>query len=299
MRVPSPIVLVSASMLAACGGGGASPASPTSGGPTPTSSDVGPAGGTVTAAGGAVRLVVPAGALATPVALSIRSASGLPLDPHAIVSTAFTVVPPGTTFTTPATLVLHYDPSLGPSGVPERDLRVHVLAGGEWEPEAGATTDVGTNEATAPISSSGTFAVRWTGPSGTCSSATDRQFDFWLGTWDYHQANLPLARNEITKEERGCLVEEHYQDPAGGFGRSVSLYSHEDGRWHQTYVDSGGLRLVLVGSLVGRRMVLFRTAVDRFVWDPVDAGTVRYYEEQSSDGGNTWNVSFDSRYTRQ
>jgi hypothetical protein len=246
-----------------------------------------------------VELVVPAGALSAPVALSIQAGRGLPLDPHAIAQTAFTIVPAGTTFATPATLTLHYDPSLGPSGVPERDLKVHVLAGAEWEAVAGATTDVGARQARAPVASSGTFVVRWAGPTGACSSATDRQFDFWLGTWDYHQGNLPLARNEITKEERGCLVEEHYQDPTGAFGRSVSLYSRDDHRWHQTYIDSGGQRIVLVGSLVGRRMVLYRNDLDRFGWDPVDADTVRYYEETSSDGGNSWTVSFDSRYTRQ
>lgn len=158
---------------------------------------------------------------------------------------------------------------------------------------------MGTREASASISAAGTYAVRWIGPEGSCSSSQDRQFDFWLGSWDYHQGNLPLASNEITKEERGCLVEEHYRDPVGAFGRSVSLFSRGDGRWHQTYIDSGGQRIVLVGGLVGRRMVLNRSSTDRFVWDPLDADTVRYYEEQSSDAGTTWTVSFDSRYTRQ
>jgi hypothetical protein len=246
-----------------------------------------------------VQLVVPAGALSSPVALSLQPGRGLPLDPHAIVQTAFTVAPAGTTFATPATLTLQYDPSLGPSGIPAGDLKVHLLAGGEWEPVSGATTDAGARQARAPVSSAGTFVVRWTGPTGACSTASDRQFDFWLGTWDYHQGNLPLARNEITKEERGCLVEEHYQDPTGAFGRSVSLYSRGDAQWHQTYIDSGGQRIVLVGGLVGRRMVLYRTSIDRFVWDPVDGDTVRYYEETSTDAGNTWAVGFDSRYTRQ
>jgi len=291
----SPLVLASALMLLACGGGGGgSPAAPAS--PEPTT---GPAGGTVTAANGAARLVVPAGALNAPVALAVRVASGLPLDPHAISQTAFAIEPAGTRFSAPATLVLRYDPSLGPSGVAESGLRVHVQAGSAWEAVAGATTDVGAREASAPISTAGTYAVRWIGPEASCSSSEDRQFDFWLGSWDYHQGNLPLAANEITKEGGGCLVEEHYQDPTGLRGRSVSLFSRIDGRWHQTYIDSRGGRLVLVGGLSGGRMVLSQGPTSRFTWDPVEADTVRYIGEESRDAGQTWTVNLDARYTRR
>lgn len=290
----NPIVLVWGLIVPACGGGGGgSPAGPSSG------SSIGPSGGTVAGAGGAVRLVVPAGALSAPVALSIRSATSLPLDPHAVAGTAFAVEPAGTVFATPATLTLRYDPALGPSGVAETGLRVHVLNGGEWDPLAGATTDTGPKESSAPIPSTGSYGVRWIGPETPCSSAEDRQFDFWLGSWEYHQGSLPVADNEITKEGRDCLVEEHFQDPAGGRGRSVSLFSRLDRRWHQTYIDTNGTRLVLIGSLAGPRMVLNQGASDRFSWDPIAAGTVRYYGEHSADGGNTWTVNFDSRYTRR
>lgn len=287
------VFFVSAVVLPACGGGG--PAAPSASAPS-SAPGIGPAGGSVTAAG--ARLVVPAGALGAPVALSLRAATALPLDPHAVAQTAYAVEPAGTAFAVPATLTLSYQPELGPSGVAESGLRVHALGGGEWEAIDGATNDAGANEARAPISAAGTYGVRWIGPEAACSSPQDREFDFWLGSWDFHQGNLPLASNEITKEERGCLVEEHFQDPAGGRGRSVSLFSREDHRWHQTYIDNSGARLVLVGGLVGRRMVLNQGPSDRFTWDPLDAGTVRYYGEHSADGGNTWVVNFDSRYTR-
>ena len=282
-------------MLPACGGGGAgNPA-----GPTPSEPTIGPAGGTLVAANGSARLEVPAGALSAAVALTLRAGSGLPLDPHAIVQTAFTVAPPGTRFSSPATLVLHYDPSLGPSGVAESGLRVHVQDGSEWEPVAGASTDVGARNASARISEAGTYSVRWIGPDGPCSSSQDREFDFWLGSWDYHQGTLAVASNEITKEGRGCLVEEHFQDPTGVLGRSVSLFSRIDRRWHQTYVDSRGGRLVIVGGLSGPRMVLSQSPTSRFTWDPIDADTVRYLGEQSADGGRTWTLNLDARYTRR
>jgi hypothetical protein len=209
------------------------------------------------------------------------------------------IEPAGTTFAVPATLALRYDPALGPSGVAEAELRVHSLVGGAWVVAAGAATDIGAHEATAPLAAAGAYAVRWVGPQGPCSAGEDRQFDFWLGRWDYHQGNLPLASNEITQEGGGCVVEEHFQDPAGGRGRSVSLFSRADGRWHQTYIDSGGTRLVLVGGLSGRRMVLSQSAADRFTWDPLDADTVRYFGEHSADGGLSWTVTLDARYTRR
>jgi hypothetical protein len=95
------------------------------------------------------------------------------------------------------------------------------------------------------------------------------------------------------------LIEEHYQDPTGVQGRSVSLVSRQDGLWHQTYIDSRGGRIVLVGSLEGKRMVLDQSATDRTTWDPLDADTVRYFAERTSDGGQTWSLVLDASYTRR
>lgn len=281
----------------ACGhGGGANPAG-SSPAATPDAS-IGPAGGTVSAAGGAVRLVVPAGALSVPVGLRLQASANAPLDPHAVSQSAYELLPAGTTFAVPATLTLRYAPDGRPSGTDESDLRLHGLVAGAWQ-SLGGNVDTGVHEAGAALSAAGTFGVRWLGPRGPCSSREDREFDFWLGSWNFLQGNLAPASNEITREGQGCLIEEHYQDPSGVQGRSVSLFSRLDGRWHQTYIDSRGTRLVLVGALEGRRMVLAQSATERFVWDPLDASTVRYFGERTADGGQTYSVFFDSRYTRR
>jgi hypothetical protein len=296
----TPLTLSLVLLLDACGGGGgAGPTTPTRASPPPDA-NIGPAGGTVTGAGGAVRLVVPAGALTASVGLSVRASSQGPLDPHAVFRMAYEIILSGTAFAVPATLVIPFDPGRGPSGTEEADWRVASLdAGGAWQPVAG-TTDTGAHEATAPsVPSTGVFGVVWPGPRDGCGSREDRQFDFWLGSWDYHQGNLPPASNEITKEGGGCLIEEHFQDPAGVQGRSVSLFSRKDGQWHRTYIDSQDTFLALVGGLQGRRMVLNQSANRRFSWDPLDADTVRYFGEQSADGGNTWVVNLDARYIRR
>ncbi len=286
--------------LSACGGGGGSPTAPATPAPPPApDATIGPAGGTVTAFGGAVRLVVPAGALSAATGITIRASSQVPLDPHWVQGSAYELGPVGLNFATPASLVIRYERSAGPSGVPESDLHLHGLDGADWEAVAQATTDVGANEASGPISVAAIYGVRWLGPRGSCGSSQDHQFDFWLGSWDYHQGNLPVASNEITKEGDGCLVEEHFQDPTGVQGRSVSLFSREDSLWHQTYVDSRGSHMLLIGGLDGRRMVLNVSGTVRQVWDPLDADTVHYFAETTSDGGQTWILDFEAQYTRR
>jgi hypothetical protein len=289
----------------ACGSGSpvataATPSPVPSSAPTaPADATVGPAGGTVTALGGAVRLVIPAGALATPTAFSIRVLAAPPLDPHVASHSEIEISPSGAGFAAPATLVLRYDPALGPSGVAESELRLHSLSGGAWQAVAGGSIDAAAHEVTATVTSTGAFAARWPGPQAPCAAAEDRQFDFWVGRWGFTAPNAFPGTNDVTLEAGECLVEEHFQDSAGVRGRSVSLFSRQDGRWHQTYVDTVGGRLVLVGAFEGGRMVLYQNATDRFVWHTLDPRTVRYAGERTSDGGATWTVSFDARYARQ
>ena len=72
-----------------------------------------------------------------------------------------------------------------------------------------------------------------------------------------------------------------------------------DGRWHQTYVDTVGGRLVLVGSFDGRRMVLQEGAATRWVWESLSADSIRYAGERTTDGGQTWTPEAEARYTRR
>jgi hypothetical protein len=223
----------------------------------------------------------------------------MPLDPRGVTGLAYEVGPAGTAFAVPATLVLLFDPSRGPSGTDPGEWRVGALAQGAWRPMVGRT-DTATHEATtADLRTSGIYGVTWPGPTAPCVAPEQHQFDFWLGDWDYRQGSLAPGSNIVTATGGGCLVEEHYSDPSGVQGRSVSLLSSLDGRWHQTYLDSRGTVLALSGSLEGNRMVLYQNATSRFTWDPVDPNTVRYIGEESRDGGATWRVTLDSRYTRR
>jgi hypothetical protein len=301
-KMPRASALLVSLFVASCGGG-AAPLSPSSAAPvaTPTpAGSLGASGGTLSLANGAVRLSVPAGALSGSVAIEARQASAGPLDPWVVGGSAYEISPSSTTFSTAATLTIRYQAGLRPSGTSAQDLRIHRLVGGRWEPIPG-TNDPNLSEAAAPITAAGLYSVRWTGPIEACSLPQDRQFDFWLGEWNLTDLTggppgNPAGTNDITRDETGCLIEEDYR--SGGQGRSVSLYSRIDGRWHQTYIDSMGNRLILIGSFEGGRMLLNAGATRSF-WQPVDRNTVRFVQEQSRDGGQTWTAFFDSRYTRR
>lgn len=288
-------------LAVACGGGQAAPVSPSQ----PASAGsiegaVGASGGTVSLAGGAVKVLVPAGAVNAAVTIQARLAGSSPLDPWVVGGSAYEITPSTLSFSSPATLTIRYDQELRPSGTAPQDFRIHRLVGSSWAPLSG-TNDPLLSEATAPITTTGVYSIRWTGPTAPCLLTEDRQFDFWLGEWDLVDETLglpgrPAGTNHITRDETGCVIQEDYR--ASVQGRSLSLFSRADRRWHQTYIDSAGNRGVLIGSFEGGRMVLVAGA-RRSYWEPLDANTVHFVQDLSRDGGVTWVAFFDSRYLRR
>jgi hypothetical protein len=115
-----------------CGGGHA----PAATGPT-SSSVVGASGGTVATADGALTVVIPAGALAANVTVTVTPTS----SPGAgALGTVYELGPSGTQFSSPVTLSLHYD-SANLNGVSEGSLRLATFAAGNWQILAGAAVD--------------------------------------------------------------------------------------------------------------------------------------------------------------
>jgi hypothetical protein len=144
--------------------------------------------------------------------------------------------------------------------------------------------------------------------SPACASARHREFDFWIGDWDVRRADGAFAgRNMISRAHGGCVLEERYTGVRGYSGASLNIYDASRGRWHQTWVDSGGLLLELDGELRDGRMVLRGEIVDssgrklaqRITWEPRSDGKVRQHWEQSPDAGATWATVFDGIYTRR
>jgi hypothetical protein len=255
-------------------------------------------GGSVSAFGGDVTLDVPAGAVAAPTAVTIMVAAQRPLDPRVVGGTEMTVAFDGT-FLHPATLSLAYDPARGPYGLPSGRLRVASLADAAWNDIADSEDDAIGRRAHAAVATAGSFAVRQADPTAPCTAPEGRQFDFWLGRWNDEFIGQGPATSEITRDDEGCNIYEHFM-AGGGHGRSVSFYVPDTGKWYQTYVDDSGGRLLLGGALVSEGMVLVTegtTTFSRITWSKIGA-RVRQLGEETVDGGATWTTTFDGTYTR-
>ena len=82
-----------------------------------------------------------------------------------------------------------------------------------------------------------------------CSAAEYRQFDFWVGKWEVTAKDRVAGHNEITLEEGGCVVHEHWTGAGGSTGQSFNVYDRSGRRWHQFWVDNSGTVLHLTGRL--------------------------------------------------
>jgi hypothetical protein len=139
-----------------------------------------------------------------------------------------------------------------------------------------------------------------------CQGANFRQFDFWVGDWVVLSGTDTAGTNNVTLEEDGCVIHEHWVGSKGGTGQSFNFYDRQDQKWHQVWVDNGGSVLRLAGELVGNQLMLTGETVRRngtkvlhrlaFTKNP--DGTVRQFWESSPDLGKSWGVSFDGIYRK-
>ena len=145
------------------------------------------------------------------------------------------------------------------------------------------------------------------GAASSCNSAKHREFDFWIGEWGVHGPKGKLAgTNSIKAEFGGCVLHERYDTGRGYSGESFNVYDAPRGVWHQTWVDSSGLLLLLEGGLRQGSMVLEgqtvgtggKTTQHRITWTPNPDGSVRQLWESTDEKG-AWAVAFDGRYTRR
>lgn len=136
------------------------------------------------------------------------------------------------------------------------------------------------------------------------SAGEQRQFDFWIGTWEVRDsAGVLLGRNRVEALLGGRVLQEHWTGAKGGAGTSLNAFLPAKKVWRQTWVDSQGNVLDLEGGMAGRSMVLTSPAgtpgqANRITWTPLADGRVRQFWEQSEDGGRSWKPSFEGFYTR-
>jgi hypothetical protein len=142
-----------------------------------------------------------------------------------------------------------------------------------------------------------------------CATPDHHAFDFWAGEWDVHPyAGGPLvAHSRIELLYGGCAVRENWMPLKGSGGGSLSGYDASDRKWHQTWMDSSGSRVVFEGAIEGKAMVLTgfwrgsgpkgEDGLTRMTYTREPGGKVRQKGDFSADGGKTWVTTFDFLYS--
>lgn len=133
-------------------------------------------------------------------------------------------------------------------------------------------------------------------------------FDFWVGDWDVHVASGQKAgTNSITREERGCVLVERWENTTGGTGMSINYLDRSNDEWVQIWNAEGGSQINIRGGMTEDGMLLEgqihyvatgRTDPFRGLWTLLPDGRVRQFFETSNDNGQTWVPWFEGFYTR-
>lgn len=140
-----------------------------------------------------------------------------------------------------------------------------------------------------------------------CTAAEYRQFDFWVGDWIVEDSSgNQMGTNRIERVLDGCALQENWNEGRPGEGKSFNIWDRQTGKWHQTWVATGGNLLQLDGEFTNGAMVLRGERVtprghvwNRITWRPLAGGIVQQLWEVSTDSGRTWQASFDGRYRRR
>ena len=141
-----------------------------------------------------------------------------------------------------------------------------------------------------------------------CAAPAYRQFDFWVGDWNVTvPAGGQAGTNDVTLEESGCVIHEHWKGAKGGTGQSFNFYDQSDQQWHQVWVDNQGSWLNLAGTYAGGKLTLTgqdrdatgKPEIQRLIFFNNPDGTVRQLWDASTDGGKTWTVQFDGLYQKR
>lgn len=99
-----------------------------------------------------VTLNIPAGALTQTRNITVAPATSTPPNDRLMPGTAFEFGPNGTTFASPITITITYDPSKLTGGSPEGGLQLYEVVGTLWRVVTGSTVDLATKKVTGSVS---------------------------------------------------------------------------------------------------------------------------------------------------
>lgn len=134
--------------------------------------------------------------------------------------------------------------------------------------------------------------------------------DFWVGRWDVYVQETLVGRDDVEKVLDGCAVTESWTSATGQRGFSLFYFRPDQGAWRQVWVTENALGR---GGLKEKEQVMrlpdggvrFQGEVrlatggaylDRTTLTPLPDARVRQHIEISTDGGETWQTTFDAVY---
>jgi hypothetical protein len=146
------------------------------------------------------------------------------------------------------------------------------------------------------------------GANSACTSAENRQLDFWVGVWVVTNPDGKVAGNSvIQKILNGCVILENWSGAGGYEGKSFNLYDSSKKKWIQKWVDIQGQLIEFEGSFHGTTLEYTshsatpdgKNVVGLMTFTPGSDGSIRQVWKQSTDDGKTWKVEFDGIYKRK
>ena len=141
-------------------------------------------------------------------------------------------------------------------------------------------------------------------------------FDFWLGDWDARWVNADgtrgSGRNHVARILDGRVLEERFEEDAGGsgprlVGRSLSVRDAA-GTWRQAWADNQGGFFALHAEVEGERRLFVtdattdaegRRVAQRMVFHAIGADAFTWDWERTRDGGTSWQRLWRIEYRRR
>jgi hypothetical protein len=149
-------------------------------------------------------------------------------------------------------------------------------------------------------------------PAG-CAAADFHVLDFWVGRWDVFVGKQLVGRDQVAKLLDDCAVTEEWTGLNGERGNSLFYYLPAARTWKQVWVTNralapGGVKEKTLTARLPDGGVQFQGEIaqrnggvylDRTTLTPLENGDVRQVIAMSTDGGLTWETTFDGLYVRE
>jgi hypothetical protein len=140
------------------------------------------------------------------------------------------------------------------------------------------------------------------------------QFAFWLGEWkftDTRQGNEGTPgynRISVTFDGYGLLEDFGLGNEEKEFrGGSLTVYDAQNKQFVQTWIDNSAWTRVFRGGMEGDEMILYgpeerdksgNSFTTRLVWKNISPEAMDWSYERSTDGGKTWQSTWDIHYVK-